>query len=86
MRSTISSFFLAFLGSSFVQVISHRDDVLALCFYCELAREEKYEAMASKTEVLARTKGSSRFLFNKIRWIREICVQKIISVFSVLSV
>ena len=76
MRSTISSFFLAFLSFSFVQVMSQRDDVLALYFYCELAREENYEAMASKTAVLARTKGSSRFLFNKIRWIREICVQK----------
>ena len=86
VRSTISSFFLAFLGFSFVQVISHRDDVIAICFYCELAREEKYEAMASKTEVLARTKGSFRFLSNTIRVIRAIRVQKNISVFSVLSV
>ena len=66
--------------------MSHRDDVLTLCFYFELAREEKYEAMASKTEVLARTKGSSRFLSNTIRVIRAIRVQKIISVLSVLSV
>ena len=97
--------------------MSHRDDVLALCFYCELAREEEYEAMPSKTEVLTKTKGFSRFLSNKIRkiaaslslllfaslrrwrdhwqaardtfgirWIREIRVQKNISVLSVLSV
>ena len=38
-----------FLGFSFVQGISHRDDAMALCFFCELAREEKHEAMTSKT-------------------------------------
>ena len=30
-----------------------RDDAMALCFYCELAREEKHEAMTSKTLSLA---------------------------------
>ena len=106
-----------FFCFSFVQVMSHRDDVLALCFYCELAREEKYEAMASKTEVLTRTKGVSwfcltRFVRLPLRsrcfylpalavgvttgkqlaipsafvFIREICVQKKVSVISVLSV
>ena len=54
-----------FFCFSFVQVMSHRDDVLALCFYCELAREEKYEAMASKTEVLTRTKGVSWFCLTR---------------------
>ena len=43
-------------GFSFVQGISHRDDAMALCFFCELAREEKHEAMTSKTLSLALNK------------------------------
>ena len=56
-----------FLGFSFVQGISHRDDAMALCFFCELAREEKHEAMTSKTlslalNVLIKPKGEAKLL------------------------
>ena len=52
------------LGFSFVQGLSHRDDAMALWFYCELAREEKHEAWHHRRQVLAWTKGYSRFLLN----------------------
>ena len=56
-----------FLGFSFVQGLSHRNDAMALWFYCELARKERHKAMTSKTlslglNVLIKPKGEAKLL------------------------
>ena len=55
------------LGFSFVQGLSHRNDAMALWFYCELARKERHKAMTSKTlslglNVLIKPKGEAKLL------------------------
>ena len=53
------------LGFSFVQGISHRNDAMALWFYCELARKERHKAMTSKTLSLGLNKRVFSIFVNR---------------------